>query len=98
MEIFLVSFIVIVLALLGMGVGALVGKTNIKGSCGGLNTLGRLGIDCTGCTEPCDPDKDEKIIGQSSGKRPETSGVCPKALDFSRRPSMGRPYGKKTNC
>lgn len=97
MEIFLISFIVIVLAFLGMGAGALVGKTNIKGSCGGLNTLGRLGIDCTGCTEPCDPDKDEKIIVQSLSQHSETSGVCPQTPVFSRRSSTGRPYGKKTH-
>lgn len=97
MEIFLISFIVIALALLGMGVGVLWGKTSIKGSCGGLNTLARLGLDCTACAEPCDLDKDGKGIGQSSGQHSDIYEICPKAPVFSRRSSTGRPYGKKTN-
>lgn len=72
MEIFLISFVVMAIALLGMGVGVLWGKTSIKGSCGGLNTLARLGVDCTACAKPCDPDKDEKVIGQSSGQHSDT--------------------------
>jgi len=64
MEIFLISFVVMVIALLGMGVGVLFGKSPIKGSCGGLNTLSRLGLDCSSCSEPCDPN--EKVICQSS--------------------------------
>lgn len=97
MEIFLISFVVMAIALLGLGVGALWGKTNIKGSCGGLNTLARLRVDCTCCGEPCDPGKDEKIIVQSLSQHSETSGVCPQTPVFSRRSSTGRPYGKKTH-
>ena len=83
MEIFLISFVVMAIALLGMGVGVLWGKTNIKGSCGGLNTLGQLGLDCSACSEPCD--SDEKVICQSSGQHSDTSEVCPKALVSSQR-------------
>jgi len=82
-EIFFISFIVMAIALLGMGVGVLFGKTNIKGSCGGLNALGRLGVDCNACSEPCDPD--EKVICQSSRQHSDTSECCPKALMSSRR-------------
>ncbi len=82
-EIFFISFIVMAIALLGMGVGVLFGKTNIKGSCGGLNILGRLGLDCGVCSEPCDPE--EKVICQSSGKLSGTSEVCPKKLVSSPR-------------
>ena len=83
MEIFLISFVVVDMALLGMGVGVLLGKTSIKGSCGGLNTLGRLGLDCTVCSGPCDPD--EEAICQSTGRHSDTTQVCRHGLVSSRR-------------
>ncbi len=97
MTIFLLSFVVIAIALLGMGVGVLWGKTNIKGSCGGLNTLGRFGVDCTACAKPCDPANDKKAIDQPLGQHSGTEGVCLKATVFSRRSRTRRPYGTKTN-
>jgi hypothetical protein len=74
MEIFLISFVVMVIALLGMGVGVLFGKSPIKGSCGGLNTLSRLGLDCSSCSKPCDPN--EKVICQSSVHHVDTLHIC----------------------
>lgn len=74
MEIFLISFVVMVISLLGMAIGVLRGKSPIKGSCGGLNTLSRLGLDCSGCSEPCDPNK--KGICQFSGQHVDTPHVC----------------------
>jgi hypothetical protein len=74
MEIFLISFVVMVIALLGMGVGVLRGRSPIKGSCGGLDTLSRLGLDCSGCSEPCDPN--EKEICQSSRHHVDTPHIC----------------------
>ena len=57
MELFLISFVVLLLALLGMGIGVLFGRNPIKGSCGGLNRLIGLGLQCDVCTEPCDEHK-----------------------------------------
>ena len=51
MEIFLISFIVIGIAVLGMAIGVLCGKSPIKGSCGGLNNID--GVDCA-CSTPCE--------------------------------------------
>lgn len=83
MEIFLISFVVMVIALLGMGVGVLRGRSPIKGSCGGLNTLSRLGLDCSSCSEPCDPN--EKEICQSSGHHVDTPHICrPEPASFRR--------------
>ncbi len=62
-----------VLALLGMGVGVLFGKSPIKGSCGGLNTFSQLGLDCTGCAKPCD--SDEKVVCQLSGQHSATPAI-----------------------
>ena len=38
MEIFLISFVIMVIAFLGMGIGVLFGRQGIKGSCGGLGS------------------------------------------------------------
>ena len=51
MTIFLVTFLVMGIAILAMAVGVLVGRRPIGGSCGGLE---RLGLECdTGCDKPC---------------------------------------------
>ncbi len=51
MTIFLVTFLVMGLAILAMAVGVLVGRPPIGGSCGGLE---RLGLECdAGCDKPC---------------------------------------------
>lgn len=51
MTIFLVTFVVIGIAVVAMAVGVLVGRRPISGSCGGLE---RLGLECdAGCDKPC---------------------------------------------
>lgn len=50
MEIFLISFVVMGLAVLGMAAGVLLGRRPIAGSCGGLN---QLGLGCDSCEKPC---------------------------------------------
>jgi uncharacterized protein len=47
MSIFIATFIVIAIAVLGMAIGVLLGRPAIKGSCGGLNQVG-LGGSCGG--------------------------------------------------
>lgn len=51
MTIFLLTFLVIGIAILIMAVGVLVGRNPIGGSCGGLE---RIGLECdAGCDKPC---------------------------------------------
>ncbi|QPD04188.1 MAG: (Na+)-NQR maturation NqrM [Candidatus Nitrospira kreftii] len=51
MTIFLVTFLVMGIAILAMAVGVLLGRRPIGGSCGGLE---RLGLECdAGCDKPC---------------------------------------------
>lgn len=50
MVIFLLSFVIIALALLGMAIGVLYGRAPIAGSCGGL---GQMGLECEVCETPC---------------------------------------------
>ena len=41
MEIFIITFLVLALVVVGMAVGVLAGRPAIKGSCGGLNVDGK---------------------------------------------------------
>jgi hypothetical protein len=43
MTTFIVSFVIIALAITGMAAGILLGRPAIKGSCGGLNQVGLSG-------------------------------------------------------
>ena len=71
MELFLISFVVLLIALLGMGIGVLFGRSPIKGSCGGLNKLVGLGLQCDVCIEPCDEHKN--LASSPSIRRSEPS-------------------------
>jgi uncharacterized protein len=62
MTIFLVTFLVMGIAVLAMAVGVLVGRHPIGGSCGGLE---RLGLECdAGCDKPC-PERLARIQSHS---------------------------------
>ncbi|MBL4762366.1 MAG: (Na+)-NQR maturation NqrM [Gammaproteobacteria bacterium] len=47
MSIFISTFIIIAIAVIGMAIGVLMGRPAIKGSCGGLNQIGLTG-SCSG--------------------------------------------------
>ena len=47
MSVFIATFIVIAIAIIGMAIGVIFGKPAIKGSCGGLNQIGLSG-SCSG--------------------------------------------------
>jgi len=48
---FLISFIVMLIAVSAMAIGVILGRSPIKGSCGGLNTI--KGLECGVCIKPC---------------------------------------------
>lgn len=51
MTTFIVTFIIMVIAVLAMAVGVIAGRKPINGSCGGL---GKIGLECElGCDKPC---------------------------------------------
>ena len=56
MMVYLVTFIIIALAILGMAVGVVLSDRRLKGSCGGLNTIQGLEGSC-GCEKPCEKKK-----------------------------------------
>jgi len=53
MSTFIVAFVVILLAVVGMSLGVLLSGRRIKGSCGGLNTVKGLEGSCS-CESPCE--------------------------------------------
>ncbi len=52
MALFLVTFFIMTLAVLGMAIGVVFGRTPIAGSCGGLNAINGSG-ECRSCSRPC---------------------------------------------
>lgn len=69
MAVFLMTFLLMVLIVLGMSLGVLVGRGPIKGSCGGMSALG-LDTECDICGG--DPNKcDNQEESAQSTKRPE---------------------------
>lgn len=49
MTTFVLAFVLVSLAVLGMAAGVLLGRSPIAGSCGGLGN----GAACAACTRPC---------------------------------------------
>ncbi|MBL4712744.1 MAG: (Na+)-NQR maturation NqrM [Gammaproteobacteria bacterium] len=47
MSVFIPTFIIIAVAIIGMAIGVLLGRPAIKGSCGGLGQIGLAG-SCSG--------------------------------------------------
>ena len=65
MSIFLVTFVVMSLAALGMAIGVITGRRELKGSCGGLNAVDGGECPC-GRQNSCD-DFAEQKAGAASG-------------------------------
>jgi hypothetical protein len=53
MQLFLISFAVIALAVAAMAVGVIVSNRRIQGSCGGLGAIDGLKSACEVCSSPC---------------------------------------------
>ena len=65
MLVYLIAFIVIALAVLGLALGVVLSDRRLKGSCGGLNKIQGLEGSC-GCEKPC-----EKRLQRESLQREE---------------------------
>lgn len=57
MEIFIITFIVLLIVVIAMAVGVIFGRDAIKGSCGGINNIDGLDSACDFCSEPCEKRK-----------------------------------------
>jgi len=49
MEVFLFTFLVLCLAMLGMALGVLAGRRPLEGGCGRLDCADRAGVGCGAC-------------------------------------------------
>jgi len=56
MQLFLFTFLVLMLAFLGMAAGVLLNNRELKGSCGGLSNIPGVKGDCS-CANPCEKRK-----------------------------------------
>lgn len=52
MTVFLVTFVVLLLAVAGMAIGVICGRQPIQGSCGGLSAID-ASLACNACERPC---------------------------------------------
>ncbi|HBO38932.1 MAG TPA: hypothetical protein DD638_09750 [Pasteurellaceae bacterium] len=62
MQLFLITFGIFILVILGMSLGYIIKKKSIAGSCGGISALGMKKV-CD-CEEPCDNLKDKVAKGE----------------------------------
>jgi len=56
MQIFLLTFLVLLLAFFGMAMGVILNNRVLKGSCGGLSNIPGIKSDCS-CASPCEKRK-----------------------------------------
>ena len=56
MQIFLFTFLVLLLAFFGMAMGVILNNRELKGSCGGLSNIPGVESDCS-CASPCEKRK-----------------------------------------
>lgn len=68
---FLITFAVMALAVLGMAIGVLTGRRELKGSCGGLNNPN--GECPCGRSESCETDEVSSSAGQARNVGQATS-------------------------
>ena len=72
MALFLVTFLIMALAVAGMAVGVMFGMSPIAGSCGGLNAVNGSG-ECQSCSRPCKSRKKaDAQLASSSDSQPLT--------------------------
>ena len=88
MALFLVTFFIMALAVGGMAIGVMFGRTPIAGSCGGLNAVDGSGA-CQSCSRPCHARK--KALAQSKANSAEQADI-PTAIPLmhASEPSRGK--------
>lgn len=71
MEVFVLSFVIIALAVFGLAVGTLFRGSVLKGSCGGLGATLGARDSCEFCETPCDEaESDRHVPGNVSALHP----------------------------
>ena len=76
LTVFIATFVIFALVILGMSLGYLVKRKSIQGSCGGISALGLEKV-CD-CPEPCDARK--KRLAREAQRQQRRILYCPAAL------------------
>lgn len=71
MQVFLLTFIVFGLAILGLSLGWLINQRTLKGSCGGLNAIPGMEKSQCSCSNPCEKRK-QKILQEAAREQQST--------------------------
>ena len=90
MIVYVVVFIVFALIMAAMAVGVMMGRSPLKGSCGGLGALG-VEKSC-GCTDACKNEVDEQLLERAK----ETARTEDHALSDDDADKRLSPGNKKT--
>ncbi len=74
MALFIVTFSIMLLAVVGMAVGVLFGRSPIAGSCGGLNAVNDSG-ECGACSRPCSARRNAQLQAKFTGQNINQPGT-----------------------
>jgi hypothetical protein len=74
MQIFLFTFLILLLAFLGMAAGVLLNNRELKGSCGGLSNIPGIKGDCS-CANPCEKRKARMAQEKSQSRENKNSAT-----------------------
>jgi hypothetical protein len=66
LTVFVATFVIFALVILGMSLGYLIKRKSIQGSCGGISSLGMEKV-CD-CPEPCDARKNAWLAKRSASR------------------------------
>ncbi|MDG6897289.1 hypothetical protein A6A19_04595 [Actinobacillus delphinicola] len=64
MEVFILTFCIFILVIVGLAIGFIFKRRVLKGSCGGITALGMK--KACDCEEPCDNLKEKVALGEIS--------------------------------
>ena len=84
---FILTLLILALVIVGMSIGVLMGRTPIKGSCGGMSNIGmKTACDiCGGDQQRCDKERERR---SSDGTEPKTQRLAYDAARDQRTESI----------
>lgn len=74
MALFIVTFSMMLLAVVGMAVGVIFGRSPIAGSCGGLNAVNASG-ECQACSRPCSARRNAQLQEKFAAQNNDSQGA-----------------------
>lgn len=74
MQLFLLTFLILGLAIFGMALGVILNKRELKGSCGGLSNIPGMEKSNCSCSNPCEKRK-ARLQQEQEKKQQETINI-----------------------